>query len=144
MSPTPRDLLLGDRFQRNPDFLVAAVLFAGTFLAYAIGLFSVAGGIVVLPFDATVVGVVAAGLIGYGRGALLPAWLSVLAAYLGFHAEWGLLSLSGHSLPGKLAFLFDPVSLAVFAGASVLLGSVAFGTGFLLRVGVDRVGESTA
>ncbi|NHX37788.1 MULTISPECIES: hypothetical protein [Halolamina] len=139
MSPTARDLLLGDPFQRNLDLLVAAVLFVGTFVGYAIGLFSVEGGIVVLPFDATVVGVVAAGLIGYGRGALLPAWVSVFAAYLGFHAEWGLLSLSGHSLPGKLAFLFDPVSLGVFALASILVGSVAFGAGFLLRLGLDRV-----
>lgn len=144
MSPAQRALLLGDRSQRNLDILGAVVLFIGTFVAYAIDLFSVAGGIVVLPFDATLVGVAAAGLIGYGRGALLPAWLSTLAPYLGFHAEWGLLSLSSHSLRGKLAFLFDPVSLGVFALASVLVGSVAFGAGYLLRVGVDRLRASLA
>lgn len=138
MTPSPRDLLLGDRFQRNLDLLAAAVLLVGSFVAYATGLFSVDGGVVFLPADATVLGVVAAGLIGYGRGGLLPAWVSLFAAYLGFHAEWAFLGLSSHSLPGKLAFLFDPVSLGVFAAASILLGSAAFGAGYLLRLGVER------
>ncbi|OTF01716.1 hypothetical protein [Halorubrum sp. SD683] len=143
MTTSPRDLLLGERFQRNLDFLGAAVLLVGSFVAYATGLFAVEGGVIVLPSDATAVGLIAAGWIGYGRGALLPAWASLFAAYLGFHADWAFLGLSSHSLPGKLAFLFDPVTLAVYVAASILLGSAAFGVGYLLSVGVGRLRGSS-
>ncbi|MDX5990263.1 MULTISPECIES: hypothetical protein [Haloferax] len=43
MVPPLRTVLLGERFERNPDLLTAVVLFGGTFAAYAIGLFTVAG-----------------------------------------------------------------------------------------------------
>lgn len=143
MDQSPRDLLLGERFQRSLDLLGAAVLLVGSFVAYASGLFAVEGGIVVVPGDATSVGLIAAGAIGYGRGGLLPAWLSLFAAYLGFHAEWAFLGLSSHALPGKIAFLLDPVTLGVYAAASVLLGSAAFGVGYLFSLGVGRVRGST-
>ena len=140
MVPSTRDLLFGDRFQRTLGLLGAVVLFAGTFVAYATDVFAVSGGVLVIPGEATIVGVIAAGLIGYDRGALLPAWLSLFGAYLGFDAEWAFLGLSpSHSLAGRLAFLFDPVGLAVYAVASVLLGSAAFGAGYLLGLGVDRI-----
>jgi hypothetical protein len=140
MVPSTRDVLFGDRFQRNLGLLGAVVLFVGTFVAYATDVFAVSGGIIVIPGDATLVGVVVAGLIGYDRGALLPAWLSLFGAYLGFSTEWAFLGLSpSHSLAGRLAFLFDPVGLTVYAIASVLLGSVAFGAGYLLSLGADRI-----
>ncbi|GAB7093422.1 hypothetical protein JCM30237_05740 [Halolamina litorea] len=140
MVPSTRDVLFGDRFQRNLGVLTAAALFLGTFVAYATDVFAVSGGIVVIPGEATLAGAVVASLIGYERGALLPAWLSLFGAYLGFSAEWAFLGLSpSHSLAGRLAFLFDPVGLAVYAVASVLLGSAAFGAGYLLGLVADRV-----
>lgn len=139
MDLSPRELLLGDRFQRNLDLLGAAVILLGSFAAYATGLFAVDGGVVVVPGDATAVGLIAAGWIGYGRGGLLPAWVTIFAAYLGFHADWAFLGLSSHALPGKLAFLFDPVTLGVYAAAAILFGSVAFAVGYLLSVGVETV-----
>ena len=144
MDQSPRDLLLGERFQRNLDLLGAAVLLVGTFVAYATGLFAASGGVIVIPGDATSVGLIVAGAIGYGRGGLLPAWLSLFAAYLGFHADWAFLGLSSHALSGKLAFLFDPVTLGVYAVASVLLGSAAFAVGYLLSLGVGRIQGSAA
>ena len=144
MDQSPRDLLLGERFQRNLDLLGAAVLLVGTFVAYATGLFAAGGGAIVIPGDATSVGLIVAGAIGYGRGGLLPAWLSLFAAYLGFHADWAFLGLSSHALSGKLAFLFDPVTLGVYAVASVLLGSAAFAVGYLLSLGVGRIQGSAA
>ncbi len=145
MVPSTRDLLFGDRFQRTLGILSAGVLFVGTFAAYATDVFAVSGGVLVIPGDATIVGAIAAGLIGYDRGALLPAWLSIFGAYLGFSTEWAFLGLSpSHSLAGRLAFLFDPVGLAVYAVASVLVGSAAFGAGYLLGLGVDRVRDARA
>ncbi|WP_053948162.1 hypothetical protein [Halolamina sediminis] len=140
MAPSTRDLLLGNRFQRNLGLLTAAALFVGSFVAYATGMFAVSGGIVVIPGEATLVGAVAAVLIGYDRGALLSAWLCLFGAYFGFSAEWAFLGLSpSHSLAGRLAFLFDPAGLAVYAVVSVLLGSAAFCAGYLFGLGVDRV-----
>lgn len=140
MVPSTRDVLLGDPLQRNLGFLAAVVLCIGTFVAYATDVFTVSGGVLVIPGHATIVGALAAGLIGYDRGALLPAWLSLFGAYLGFGAEWAFRGLSpSHTLAGRLAFLFDPVGLAVYAVASVLFGSAAVGAGYLLSLGADRV-----
>jgi hypothetical protein len=139
MASTLRSLLVGrddDRFQRNLDLLVAAGLLLATFAAYASGLFDVTGGVIVLPEDATLVGLVAAAGIGLRRGGLAVAWLLPFAAYVGFRADWALLSLSSHSFGGKLAFLFDPVGLAVSAVASVLVGTLGFAVGYAFRRGI--------
>jgi len=143
MDPSRRDLVLGDRFERNLDLLSAVVLFLGTFVAYATGLFAVEGGVIVLPSDATVVGLFVAADVGYRRGALLGAWVSPFAAYLGFNADWAFLGLSSHSLVGKLAFFVDPVSLGVFAVASLVGGTGAFAVGAILRGGRELVRGST-
>ena len=127
------------RVERTLEGLAMVALFGGTFLAYAFDLFTVSGGIVVLPWDATVLGGVAAALIGYRRGGLLSAWLVLFASYLGFRADWAFLGLSGRGLGGEIAFFLDPVGLAVLAVGAVLLGTVAFGVGALLRRLIDLV-----
>jgi len=142
MVPSLRGLLLGERFERNLDLLAASVIFVGTFLAYALGLFTVDGGVVFLPVDATSVGLIVAAGIGYRRGSLLVAWGTLFAAYLAFHAEWAFLGLSSHSLTGKLAFLFDPVSLVIFTVASVFFGTTAFAVGYLVEIGVERIRDT--
>lgn len=132
--PPLRALVFGDRFERSFVLLSAVVLFLGTFVAYATGLFAVADGVIVPPLDATVVGFFVAAAVGYRRGALLGGWVSPFAAYLGFNADWAFLGLSSHSLIGKLAFFFDPMRLGVFAVASLVGGSVACGLGYLVSV----------
>jgi hypothetical protein len=144
MVPPLAGLLLGERFERNLDLLAASVIFIGTFLSYALGLFTGDGGVVFLPVDATSVGLIVAAGIGYRRGSLLVAWGALFAAYLAFHAEWAFLGLSSHSLVGKLTFLFDPVILVIFTMASVFFGTTAFAVGYLVEMGIERIrGAST-
>jgi len=131
-----RESLLGaeyTRFKRNLTLLSAVVLAVTTCIAYAVDLFTVSGGILVIPGDATTVGLVVAVGIGYRRSGLAFAWIPFFATYLGFHADWAFFGLSGRGLSGKLAFFFDPVSLAVFGTAAVFLGTLAYGAGSLAR-----------
>jgi hypothetical protein len=55
------------------------------------------------------------------------------------------LGLPSHSFGGKLAFLFDPVRLAVLAVAAIVVGTLGFAVGYLFQWfrGVLR-GVSTA
>ena len=118
-------------------------VFVGTFGAYAVGAFQASGGVIVLPAAATLIGfIVAVGLSARASG-LLVAWLSLFAAYMGFQADWAFLGLSSHSLSGKLAFLFDPVGLAVLGVASLLVGTVGFTIGYLGQLGIERLGRRT-
>ena len=136
MVPALRAVLVGhdsDRFQRTLDLFFATGLLLATFAAYAVGLFQVTGGVIVLPEDATLVGFVAAAGIGLRRGGLLIAWILPFAAYLGFRADWALLGLSRHSFGGKLVFLFDPVGLAVLAVAAIAIGTLGFAAGYLFQ-----------
>lgn len=142
MVPALHDVLFGERFQRNLGLLAAALLFVATFVAYATGVFAVEGGVVLLPADATVVGVLIAAGVGYRDGGLLAAWATLFAAYFAFAAEWAFLGLSSHDVLGKLAFLFDPVSLAIYVAASLVFGTAAFAVGILARAGVERVREA--
>ena len=142
MVPPLRVLLVGPgdaSFQRRLDVLSAVVIGALTFVAYALGAFRVSGGVIFLPGDATIVGLVAAITVGYRRGGLGFAWLTAYAPLLGFDAEWALLGLSSHTLPGKLAFLLDPVGLAVHAIAAVVFGTFGFAVGSLARYVVATV-----
>lgn len=146
MTPALKTVLLGrqySRFQRTLGVLFAVTLSIATFAAYAIELFAVTGGVIVLPGDATLIGFVAAVGIGTQRGGLAFAWLAQFAAYVGFHANWALLGLSSHSPAGKLAFFFDPVTLAVLAVAAVLIGTIGFGVGALARWGIDHFKHRT-
>lgn len=63
----------------------------GTFGAYAIELFQVSGGVIVLPAEATLVGFVVAIGVGARHGGLLVTWVSLFAAYIGFRADWAFL-----------------------------------------------------
>jgi hypothetical protein len=133
---------LGHRRNRGRYALDACLVLGvlvGTFGAYAVGLFQVTGGVVVLPGDASVVGGVAAAGFGFRRAGLLPAWLAHFAAFLGFRADWAFLGLSSHSLAGKLAFLADPVGLAVLGVAALLGGTLGFGAGALGRWALDSL-----
>jgi hypothetical protein len=145
MARSLRKLLLGPgytRFRRNVTLLSAVVLAVATCIAYAVDLFTVSGGILIIPGDATVVGLVVAAGVGYRRSGLIFAWIPFFATYLGFHADWAFFGLSGRSLSGELAFFFDPVSLAVFASAAVFLGTLAYAAGSLARRSLNRLRQS--
>lgn len=140
-----RKLLLGPgytRSRRNLTLLSAVVLAVATCIAYAVDLFTVSGGILIIPGDATVVGLVVAAGVGYRNSGLIFAWIPFFATYLGFHADWAFFGLSGRSLSGELAFFFDPVGLAVFGTAAVLLGTLAYGAGSLARRSLDLLRQS--
>ena len=141
MVPGLRTVLVGrprSRFQWTFDVLIAFFVLIGTFGAYALDVFQVSGGVIVLPGVATLVGFVVAVGVGARRSGLLVAWVSLFAAYIGFQAEWAFLGLSSHSLGGKLAFLFDPVGLAVLGVASLIIGTVGFAVGYLGRLGIEQ------
>lgn len=143
MVPPLRAVLVGrprNRIQWGLDALLVLSLLVGTFAAYALGLVEVSGGVIILPGAATLIGFIVAVCLGIGRRGLLVACVSVFAAYIGFQAEWAFLGLSSHSLTGKLAFLFDPVGLAVFGVAALIIGTVGFGVGSLGRASFERLG----
>jgi hypothetical protein len=136
MASSLRKLLLGPgytRFRRNLTLLSAVVLAVATCIAYAVDLFTVSGGVLIIPGDATVVGLVVTAGVGYRSSGLIFAWIPFFATYLGFHADWAFFGLSGRSLSGELAFFFDPVGLAVFGTAAIFLGTLAYGAGSLAR-----------
>jgi len=146
MVPPLRAVLVGrprDRIQWGLDAVLVVSLPVGTFTAYALGLVEVSGGVIILPGAATLIGFIIAVCLGIGRRGLLVACASLFAAYIGFQAEWAFLGLSSHSLAGKLAFLFDPVGLAVFGIAALIIGTVGFGVGSLGRVSFERLGWQT-
>lgn len=146
MVPPLRLLLVGrddDRFQRTLDLLFAVGLLLATFAAYALGLVQVTGGVIVLSGDATLVGFVTAAVIGLRGGGLVVAWLLPFAAYLGFAADWALLGLSSQLFAGKPAFLLEPVGLAVYAVAAIVVGTLGFAVGFVFDRGVGVLRQYT-
>jgi hypothetical protein len=128
MVPSTRELLLGSRFERRLDLLVAVSAGALTFAFYAAGVFA-ESGVVLLPGDATLVGLLLTATVGYRRSSLLGAWLAPFSVYLGFAAEWALFGLSAQSPLDRLAFLLDPTGLAVYGVAAVVLGTAAYAVG---------------
>lgn len=137
-----RRVLVGrppSHFQWVIDVLVILTILTGTFGAYALGLFQVSGGVIVLPVAATLVGFVVAVGVGVRRGGLVVAWLGLFAAYIAFRADWAFLGLSSHSLGGKFAFLFDPVGLAVLGVATLVIGTVGYGIGSFGRSSIERL-----
>jgi len=137
-----RRVLVGrprSRFQWPLNTLVILTILTGTFGAYALGFFQVSGGVIVLPAAATLVGFVVAVGVGAQHGGLVVAWLGLFAAYIGFRVDWAFLGLSSHALGGKLAFLFDPVGLAVLGVATLVIGTVGFAVGYLGRSSIERL-----
>ena len=139
-----RRVLLGrprSRLQWALDVLVILTILTGTFGAYALGFFQVSGGVIILPAAATLVGFVVTVGVRARHDGLVVAWLGLFAAYIGFRADWAFLGLSSHALGGKLAFLFDPVGLAVLGVATLVIGTVGFAVGYLGRSSIERLRE---
>jgi hypothetical protein len=146
MSSTTRTVLAGSSTGRwrHELLLVPPVTFAVVFGAYAFGIFDIAGGVVFLPGEATLVGLaLAAGLAVAGRGLLL-AWLTVYAALLGSAADHYLLGLSGRPFAERLVALLGPDGLAFYAVAALVLGTLAWGGGRLAQLGVAAARDVSA
>ena len=136
-----RTLLLGrDRFQRRLDVLLAVALGVLTAVAYAADVFELGGGVVLVPFHAAVVGLVAAAGVGYRRGGLVPAWLVAFTPHVGLNVIWAFLWLSpGRPLGDRLAFVFDPAGLTVAAVTAVVVAAFGYAWGRLFALGAERL-----
>jgi hypothetical protein len=135
MSPSLRPALVGPsaptRTWRYELLAVATGTLCSVFAAYAVGLFAVSGGVVLLAGQATLVGLAcAAGLGAFGRGALY-AWVAVYAALLGEVMDHYLLGLSGRSLGARVGALLEPDGLTVLLVAALVLGTLSWGLGRL-------------
>lgn len=135
MPSTVRSLLFGQRRGRDAiqTLLLAALgLFAASFAAYAVDLFAVSGGLVWIPFHGALVGMAAAGVVGYLRGGLAFAWLMAYAGVLGYHADHAFIGLPRRSFAEQLTYFLRPDGLAFLGVQALVLGSLAFTVGALL------------
>ncbi|QKG92831.1 hypothetical protein HPS36_08190 [Halorubrum salinarum] len=140
--PSPRALLLGpDRDRPRPDPRLAAppLCFALVLAAYAIGVFEVAGGVILLAGDATVVGLLAAAALAVRRNGLVASWAAAVAALLGHRVDHYLLGLSGRSLGERIAALLAVDGLAVIGAAALAAGTLGWAAGTAGRLAVVRV-----
>ncbi|RLM68007.1 hypothetical protein DVK05_09250 [Halorubrum sp. Atlit-8R] len=140
--PSPRALLLGpDRDRPRPDPRLAAppLCFALVFAAYAVGVFEVAGGVILLAGEATVVGLLAAAALAVRRGGLVASWAVAVAALLGHRVDHYLLGLSGRSLGERIAALLAVDGLAVIGVAALAAGTLGWAAGTAGRLAVGRV-----
>ena len=128
----PRTLLAADPWPRRCLVLFVA-LFGVTFAGYALGLFATSGGVVFLHADAALVGTAAASWVGFERGGLVPAWLSVYGALLGGAADHYVIGQSTGRLPQRVADLLSPDGLMFLGVEALVIGSLAFAVGWLGR-----------
>ena len=142
MASALRAALLGSSRDRPlPSLRLVAppLCFAVTVAAYAVGAFSIAGGVVFVPFDAAALGVAVAAGLGYRRDGLFPAWTTVYAALLGYSAVHYFLGLSGRSLAERAAAFLSPDGLAFLGVEALVFGTVAWVVGSLAALAVARV-----
>ena len=140
MVPEIRSALLGTNrtsLNRYVTIALAFGVFAATTAAYATGVFAVSGGVVFLPSHAAIVGMTAAGWVGYSRGGLVLAWVVAYASLLGYHADHAFFGLSGRSLLERAAYFFSLDGLVFFGVEGVVLGTLGLFAGRLVRTGIS-------
>jgi hypothetical protein len=115
------------------------VLFCLVFVLYAVGLFSTSGGLVWIPWDAAILGLVAGCLVGYLRIGLVFAWSVGVAALLGAHADHALVGLADRPLAERLGYFARLDGLTFYAVEGVLVGTIAFLAGTGIRAAVRTV-----
>lgn len=138
MSPSLRSILLGTRQPEHHRFIVLGLalgVFVTTYAAYDLGIFSVSGGIVWIPFHAAIVGMIAGCWVGYSQIGLLFAWVVTYTSLLGYHADHAVSQLSGFT--EQLAYFVRPDGLVYFGVEAVVFGTLAFLLGSLVRWGID-------
>lgn len=139
MAPSLRGLLLG-RVRSPPGRRIAAVVplvvWFVTFAAYAVGVFRIEGGVVFIPGQAALLGVVVVALLAARGAGLLHAWLTVYGALLGYAADHYLLGLSSRSWLGRLEAFLGLDGLAFLGVEALVLGTLAWVVGRFAARGV--------
>lgn len=139
-------LLIGsgqDRHPRKITLLLAGLLFVITFASYAFGIFETSGGVIWIPADAALVGVIAAAWVGYSRNGLVFAWLVAYTSLLGSLANHYFLGLSGRTFFEELTLFVQPDGLVFIAVEGLVIGTVAFVAGFLGSKVIDSIRTPT-
>ena len=139
-----QSILLGtaqSKRNRLTLFVLALGGFVLTFGGYASGVFSVSGGVLLIPFYAAIVGMIAACWVGYSKSGLLFAWLVAYVPMLGFHAEDALLGAREQSIGERLAYLVQLDAFVALGIEAIIFGTVAFAVGYLLRGGFNLFRE---
>lgn len=88
------------------------LLFLTTFAAYAVGAFTVSGGIIWIPGDAALVGFIGAVLVGYDHSGVILAWLVTYATLLGYRADHAFMGLSSRTRIEQAAYFLQLESLS--------------------------------
>ncbi|OYR53638.1 hypothetical protein [Halorubrum halodurans] len=148
VAPSLRAVLLGsDRGDRGRSVRLAAPLlcFLGVLAGYAVGVFEV-GGVVFLPRDAAVAGVLVAGVLACRGEGLAVAWVTVYAALFGYGADHYLLGLPGRPVLDRMAALLGVDGLVFLGVQAFVLGTLAWigGTVAARVVAAVRDRRSTA
>ncbi|GAA0517222.1 hypothetical protein SAMN04488066_11037 [Halorubrum aquaticum] len=127
MSPSLRTVLIGSN-ERGPlrRLLPAALCFLGVFVGYAVGVFEIPGGVVFLPWDAAVAGVLVAAALAHRGDGLAVAWVVVYASLLGYSADHYLLGLPGRPLLERVAALLGVDGLVYLGVQALVLGTLAW------------------
>lgn len=134
-------MLLGSaRVGRRWKYLsgLALSLFGVTFLAYEFDIFYHSGGVIFIPFHATIVGGIAAFWAGYSRNGLVAGWGLTYLSLLGMQAEWAT-NISSRPLIDRVAYIVRPDGLLVLAIIGVIVAVVGFTAGALARKGISTV-----
>ncbi|SMO57645.1 hypothetical protein [Halorubrum cibi] len=125
-----RAILLGsnreDRPRPDPRLVAPPLCFLGVFVGYAVGVFEVLGGVVFLPWDAAVAGVLVAAILAYRGDGLAVAWVVVYAALLGYSADHYLLGLPGRPVVERIAALLGVDGLVYLGVQALVLGTLAW------------------
>lgn len=129
-----------DRSRPSVRLVTPPLCFAVAVAAYTVGVSSIAGGVVFVPFDAAALGVVAAVGLAYRRDGLLAAWVTVYAALLGYSAYHSF-GLSGRSLVERAAAFLSADGLVFLGVEALVFGTVAWLVGTLAAVAADRIRE---
>lgn len=133
-----------ERSRPDPRIVVPPICFLLVFVAYAVGAFEIAGGVVFLAADAAVVGVLTAAGLAVRRSGLLASWVTVYAALLGQNADHYLLGLSGRSLTERAVALLGLDGLVYLGVQALVLGTLAWVTGVVVSLAFERFRERAA
>lgn len=147
MAHSLRSFLFGTKqseHHRHLVFAIALGVFVTTFAAYALGLFYVSGGVVFIPFHAALVGMIAGCWVGYSRRGVLFAWVVTYTSLLGYHADHAFLGLSGRGFAEQLTYFVRLDGLVFLAVEGIILGTLAFVLGALVRWGLDSFRNTVA
>lgn len=129
MLPALQSIILGTNEPGHhpvPVLLVAVGVFVLTLAAYALGLFTVSGGVIWIPYYAALVGMITGFWVGYVRRGLLFGWLVTYTPLLGYHANNAFLGQSREPFIDQLSYFIRIDALVYLGVVALILGTVVF------------------